>query len=72
MARSRLWIYIVVSSLIYSFAYARCGGCGAGSTPIASKGLIQSLKALNIDKYMGITFKERLPNPDDPEWDIYY
>jgi hypothetical protein len=58
--------------LIYSFAYARCGGCGAGSTPIASKGLIQSLKALNIDKYMGITFKERLPNPDDPEWDIYY
>jgi hypothetical protein len=63
---------MVLSIWIFSFAYAGCGGYGGDSSPTGSSGLIESLKALNIDKYMGITFKEQFPNPDDPEWDIYY
>ena len=50
-------------------------GCGGGSSRLAqneSNGLIKSLKGLNIDKYMGITYKVKFPDPDDPEWDIYY
>ena len=49
------------------------GGDGDGdSEPPGPNGLIESLKALNIDKHIGITYNERLPNPSDPEWDIYY
>ncbi len=72
MVRKMLSIYMVLSILIFSFVYVGCAGGGGESASKDPSGLIKSLKKLNIDKYMGITYKERFPNPDDPEWDIYY
>lgn len=73
MTRKRLPIYVVLPVLIFSFAYVGCGGDGGGGSGTSGSGdLIESLKALNIDKYMGITYTERFPNPDDPAWDVYY
>ncbi len=67
----RFSIYIVLSILIFSLAKVGCSGGDGRSEPEESE-LIAALKALNIDKYMGINYKQRFPNPDDPEWDIYY
>lgn len=74
MEGRRLLVFIVFPIFILSFAYLGCGGGGDGdgsSAPTVPGDLMDSLKALNIDKYMGIRYKERFSNPDDHEWDIY-